>query len=231
MYQFSSDGRRGTVRMHSMKLSRVGIAIASVIGLVACGAAPVATQSSAGATASEATATPRSTEAVPTNSPANGGAATFDYMGLRAMAQDAGGVAVVKVTNIGDLQYNTADGQRPAEGTPLSGSISVGRIVEVKLIRLASGSWVSGDVARYWQPGGTLGSDTTPEEGYMGLPRPELNQTMVAFLLPQTADLDPTDSELYMDIFALFPVSASGRITTPDPKERVTTDSLDAAVR
>lgn len=147
------------------------------------------------------------------------------------MAREANGVALVEVTRIGDVQYNTADGRRPADGAPLSGSISVGRVVEVRLLRLATGTWVSGDIARYWQPGGTIGADTTPSAGYMGLPRPEEGATMVAFLLPQSVDLDPTAGRLLMDVFALFPVDGSGRVITPDPQEHVEADRLEQAVR
>ncbi|MGI8872231.1 MAG: hypothetical protein ACR2KI_06500 [Candidatus Limnocylindria bacterium] len=166
----------------------------------------------------------------PTAMPA-GAAVMFDYLDLRDMARDTKGVALVQVTSIGELQYNTADGLRPAEGTPLSGSISVGRIVEVRLVRLVKGAWVAGDVARYWQPGGTIGADTAPSEGWMGLPRPELGGTMVAFLTPQPADLDPTDAQLFVDVIALFPVADSGRVITPDPQERVQADRLEDAVR
>lgn len=164
-------------------------------------------------------------------SPPMGGGVSFDYIDIRDMARDTKGVAVVVVSGIGPLQYNTADGLRPAEGTPLSGSISVGRIVEVRLVRLVKGAWVSGDVARYWQPGGTIGADSTPSDGWMGLPRPELGGTMVAFLAPQPADFDPTDAQALMDIIALFPVADSGRVITPDPQEHVQADRLEDAVR
>lgn len=215
-----------------MRVMARGALLAVVVTVVAAGCGgQVAPTSTTSQSSSPGAANGPAVSQSPTAMPAGGAAVSFHYLGLRDMARNTKGVALVQVSSIGELQYDTADGLRPAEGTPLSGSISVGRIVAVRLVRLAKGAWVAGDVARYWQPGGTIGAVTTPSEGWMGLPRPELGGTMVAFLAPQPADLDPTDAQLFMDVIALFPVADSGRVITPDPQERVQADRLEDAVR
>ncbi len=231
------DGSGGSraAGVRPMKAPSRWIAGSAVLALILAGCAGT---SSSGAATEEPSASglgpPVATAATvapgTTSSPATGGAGSFYYGSIREFSTAAKGIALVRVTNVGDLQYNTVDGSRPAEGTPLTGSISVGRIVEVSLVRLVKGSWLAGQTARYWQPGGTIGADSTPSEGFMGLPRPEQGSTMVAFLAPVAADLDPTDAELPMDIIALFPVNQAGRVLTPDPHEQVQADDLNDAV-
>ena len=140
----------------------------------------------------------------------------------------------MRVVNISPVQWSTASGAAPSASDLERASrgdieFTIGRIVTVERVRVLGGAWpLAGARASYWLPGGQLGSERTPEIDLdLGLDRPRVGGLAVAGIFAGT-DLDPTTGQLTVQ--QLFPADPSGRVRTFDPGERVTLDSVAAAV-
>lgn len=155
-----------------------------------------------------------------------GGAGSYYYGSFEEFASMTDGVAIVRVTSVGEVQYPTNNGQRPSCAVATE-PWGVGRLIRVELVTLVRGTWSATGPAAYWLPGGTIGGDTTTEAGYeLDLPDPVAGERAVAFLLAQPQDLDVGDGTLPIHIGLLFPVDQAGRVVTPDPSEVVLVDAL-----
>lgn len=213
------------------------VALLAVVAVAGCarmlpGGGPSATapQPSAAEVPSAAAPQPSAAEVPsvvpsPTPCPFGGGEGSYYYGSFEEFASMTDGVAVVRVTSVGPVQYPTADGERPS-CAPETEAWGVGRLIEAELVTLVRGTWPNGSAA-YWLPGGTIGADRTTETGFEAeLPDPVAGELAVAFLLSRTEDLDVGDGVLPIDIGLLFPVNTAGRVITPDPLEIVLVDEV-----
>lgn len=218
-----------------MNRTRTWLAVAAATAVLAagCGSTDARPSISNSAPPSPIAATPHGDRV--------GGNAVFAYTGFRDWVTDFGsrGVAIVTVTSVGPIRWNTADGGRPSETAlhgPPAGSGNngngntpfIGQLVSVEVVRPLTGRWLgSPDAATrgaYWQPGGRLGLDVQEVDepvSFSFVP----GQTAVAFLLPQQLDLG-YDAPLPVEIGSLFPVDGNGRVETFDPSERITLDTI-----
>lgn len=195
--------------------------------VVACAtAAPAATPSPIGAATKQATAVPT----------VHGDTLSIDasigYSGFREWVTIWAGIALVEITDVGPVRWNTVSGVRPDESLLHSApkghadTPGIGRIVEVRRIRLISGQWLGGeDLARYWKVGGKIAADEMIDS--LNLPTFRSGDRALAFLLPQVGNV-AVDGDLPVQVGWLFPVDASGRVQTLDPTEDVTLANLDA---
>ncbi|MBI2775904.1 MAG: hypothetical protein HYX57_01375 [Chloroflexi bacterium] len=149
------------------------------------------------------------------------------------------GVALVTVTAVGPIRWNTADGGRPSESAVHGGPVGngnngngntpfIGRLITVELVRTLVAPWLASpdgpNRAAYWQPGGQLGLDVQEVDvsrTFAFVP----GQTAVAFVLPQQVDLG-YDAPMLVQIGSLFAADGAGRIETFDPDEKITLDNI-----
>ena len=164
-----------------------------------------------------------------------GGGASFSYDGFQVWARQSGGVALVRVVDVGPLRWNTEDGTRPPEGAlhgpppgPHADGYGIGRLVRVQRIDLLSGRWLgASDSASFWWPGGTLGADVFETE--VQYPQISPGDRAIGFVMPEEGDVGVT-SPIPLQVAWLFPVDGSGRVQTLDPAERITLDTIQSVL-
>lgn len=213
---------------------RVAVGAAVVIALSAC---RVVSPASAPASPREMASAEASRPATPAGKPQasqcflGGGVADVAYSDIRELARAADSIAVATVVRVGELQYTTESGERPScEYIEAAGGVfAVGRMIELRQQRNVAGRSRGGGTFTYWLRGGTLGGDTSPPHPF-GLETPDVGDRMLAFLMEEPGDIDMGPGVLRVDAYELFPIGRDGRIRTPRPEERVTTETVDAIV-
>lgn len=167
-----------------------------------------------------------------------GGAGAIYYYGsfgewrANAAAQDSS-IAIVRITSVSDLRWSTASGERPSQDdidllNRGAASFTIGRLITSELVRQVDGRWPSVvHTADFFLPGGQIGSDyTAPSELLHHLPLPKVGDVAVATVLPTQVDLDEGRGTLMVEIGAIFPVTKSGFVMTPDHAEAIKVDQL-----
>jgi hypothetical protein len=162
-----------------------------------------------------------------------GGGATIGYDSFAVRASGFDGVAVVRVVDVGEPEWNTVDGAKPPEealAEMLSGppqyDYFIGRPVTLELVEMIRGTWFAPKATVWWKPGGQVGEDLLVIDD-LGLPDVAAGQLAVAFTfdVPRT----PTPGvSLY--VAEVYPVSKDGRILTPLPDELIRLADLDSLV-
>jgi hypothetical protein len=169
-----------------------------------------------------------------------GSGVEFNYTGIKDAIRGFDGVAIIRIVDIGLLQWNTVDGTRPSEAAlhtawsvapeePGWADYFIGRPYTVELVRMASGRWIA-PIRRtnWWVWGGKIGADETVVSDPAGIaPRLPVKGEL-AVGVTSTVDFKTGVSE-YVQV--LFPIDASGRVLTADPSEHVTLDDIDQHLR
>lgn len=227
-----------------MNRRRVALPIAVSLAMIACapsGSGPGPDVATSAATIGPDVAEPTTGTTATSPSPASvasvhGDVFTLDasigYGGLREWMTIWGGIALVEITDVGPIRWDTESGARPDETLIHSAPVGhkdapgIGRLVEVRRVRTLSGQWLGApDLARYWRPGGRLGADEMIDD--LGLPPLATGAQAVAFLLPQPGNV-ASDGTIPVEVGWLFPVDASGRVITLDPNEKITLDTMES---
>lgn len=156
--------------------------------------------------------------------------ASIGYSGFAEWTSVWSGIALVEVIDVGAIRWTTPTGQRPEEARLHSvpqgheGTPGIGRLVTARRISVLSGQWPpETEFARYWRPGGRVGSD----EMLVDIPLPPLapGQQALAFVLPQAGNVGG-DGAIIVEAGWLFPIDDRGRVLTLDPNENVTLENL-----
>jgi hypothetical protein len=160
-----------------------------------------------------------------------GGIADVHYSTLPEFGVNADGIAMAEVVAVGPLSYSTENGERPScEYLASAQSVfSVGRMIELAVDGTVAGNADVGRIVRYWLPGGDLGSDVSPGH-HFGLRAPAVGDRMLAFIIDQPADIDGGAGVLEVDAYELFTIADDGRIITPNPNEKITTENVAAVL-
>lgn len=158
--------------------------------------------------------------------------ASIGYSGLREWTRIWGGIALVEITDVGAVRWDTEAGSRPDEALIHSAPAGhgdapgIGRLIEVRRIRILSGRWLGpSDLARYWRPGGRIGADEMIDD--LDLPTLASGAQAVAFLLPQPGNV-ASEGSLPVEVGWIFPIDTTGRVVTLDPDEEVTLEDLES---
>ncbi|MFP5343316.1 MAG: hypothetical protein ACLGIJ_10400 [Candidatus Limnocylindria bacterium] len=158
--------------------------------------------------------------------------ASIGYSGLREWMTIWGGIALVEITEVGPIRWDTESGARPDEALIHSAPVGhqdtpgIGRLVEVRRDRLLSGRWLgTSELARYWRPGGRVGADEMIND--LGLPPLATGTQAIAFLLRQPGDVG-SQGTIPVEVGWLFPVDASGGVITLDPNEKINVDDVES---
>ncbi|MBI2763501.1 MAG: hypothetical protein HYX54_07115 [Chloroflexi bacterium] len=159
----------------------------------------------------------------------------FNYQTLAQFIRDnrqvIQGVAVVRIASASPLRWNTPDGTRPSElaldadwSNPTAARYMIGRAFGLRLERVAWGDWTAkGPTEVYWIPGGKLGADEYVNGSAALVPAPVDGGLAVALTItPMVSQPQPP----VRTIGFVFPVDASGRVTTIDPAEDITLGDL-----
>lgn len=161
-----------------------------------------------------------------------GSDASVSYDGFRVWAGQSQGVALVQVSDIGPLRWNSISGERPDEGALHSAprdhrdSYNIGRLITVERVRLVAGrSPTTTSTFTYWRPGGALGPDSFDA----ALPAPVLSVGDRAIALLTEADAG-ADGPIPVQVGWLFPLDDTGRVVTLNPNEKITLENLASFV-
>lgn len=155
---------------------------------------------------------------------------SYQYQSLAEWASQFDGVAIVRISEVGRLQWNTPTGERPSEEQLHAHDVGlrywIGRPFTLELERTVRGRWTGpGEQTQWWVAGGQLGADVTqvPEPP---VPTPDVGQRAIAFT--GVFDLGTGVKEY---VGAVFPVDDAGRVITMDRGEGVTIENIDSRVR
>lgn len=159
-------------------------------------------------------------------------AASIGYTSLADFVLPSQSVALVRVVEVGPFRWNSPAGDRPPEAllhaAPAEGENTsfIGRLVTVEVERMIRGRWpYPGVTARYWRPGGTVGTDIFDAE--IGWPDFAAGDRALAGVRRGDIDLGRGGASIPVQVDWLFPVEPSGRILTLQPTEQVTLDRID----
>lgn len=142
-------------------------------------------------------------------------------------------IAVVRVTDVSDVRWSTASGNRPGRReidavNRGEAEFTLGRLITVEVDRMVDGAPPAGPYSiEFWLPGGQIGTDyTPPSDLFHELPSPEVGARALATILPSPADLDGGSGILMVEVAALFPVNDAGAVLTPRVGENIQVESL-----
>lgn len=160
------------------------------------------------------------------------GHATPYYPDFAGWVAQWDGVAIVEITSVGNEQWNTVDGERPADddlAAGLSGESGVdfviGRPIEFRVLEVVRGSLLQvGDADTYWLPGGNVGRDTMDTHVHFEAEQVRPGDRALAFTFGEPVDFGGSGVETSTGF--LFLIDEDGTVVTLSPGELIKVDDL-----